>query len=96
MRTHVKTKEIYIAGKKYLVGSLLEKEELVRHMHEGRKVLYTKSFDVYQLRQRSQDGTYTRKLYSIHPQGVVIEAFRTMSDLVESGAYKLIPAWMEA
>ncbi|MDF9611905.1 hypothetical protein P5763_07440 [Bacillus cereus] len=88
MKTHVKTKEIYLAGKKYLVGSFLKDEELAMALRQGRKVLYAKSQDVYSYK----DG----QLISFLPSGAPFKAFRTQYDLITIGAYKLIPAWMEA
>lgn len=88
MKTHVKTKEIYLSGKKYLVGSFLKDEELAMALRQGRKVLYAKSHDVYSYK----DG----QLISFLPSGTPFKAFRTQYDLITTGAYKLIPAWMEA
>ncbi|HDR7275058.1 TPA: hypothetical protein QCX06_002112 [Bacillus paranthracis] len=91
MKTHVKTKEIYLGGKKYLVGSFLKDEELAIALRQGRKVLYAKSHDVYFYREG--------KLMTSIPIGDRLlnsPAFRTQYDLITTGAYKLIPAWMEA
>ncbi|WP_144651024.1 hypothetical protein [Bacillus cereus] len=88
MKTHVKTKEIYLGGKKYLVGTFLKDEELAMALRQGRKVLYANSYDVYSY----VDG----QLISFLPSGSPFRALRKEIDILRVGAYKLIPAWMEA
>lgn len=91
MKTHVRTKEIYLAGKKYLVGSFLKDEELAMALRQGRKVLYAKSHDVYFY----EDGTLKTAI-DFGGYALKAKAFRTQYDVITTGAYKLIPAWMEA
>ncbi|PEO38305.1 hypothetical protein [Bacillus wiedmannii] len=91
MKTHVKTKEIFLGGKKYLVGSFLKEEELAMALRQGRKVLYAKSHDVYFYK----DGKL-RTTVDFGGYALTIIPFRTQYDVITTGAYKLIPAWMEA
>lgn len=93
-----KHKEIYIEGKRYEVGGKLEGDHLKHQLAMGRKVLYTKSWDVYAFQQLVTENTYDRKVFCvwIPSQKQWIKSARRPEDVIMGGAYKLIPAWMEA
>ncbi|ARO62420.1 Uncharacterized protein B5E38_5000 [Bacillus cereus] len=92
MRNNVKVLQangIYLDGKHYRVGELLQGEELAQYFAQGRKALYVKSFDVYGYAEI--DGKKTFSVYGI--SGAVFPSFRKQYDILQAGAYKLIPNW---
>ncbi|MDA1658832.1 hypothetical protein PDK35_02430 [Bacillus cereus group sp. TH153LC] len=74
-----------LEGKQYLQGKLIKGHQLESYLLSGGKVLHANKLARYAL---SPEGT----LQLIHHlERLRSEAFRSLDDLMEDGAYKLIP-----
>ncbi len=79
-----------LEGKQYLQGKFIKGHQLESYLLSGGKVLHANKLSRYKL---SPEGTL--KLIH-HLEGLSNEAFRSLDDLTEDGAYKMIPVKEES
>lgn len=75
-----------LEGKHYLQGKFIKGPQLERYLLSGGKVLHANKIARYKV---SPDGAL--KLIH-HLEGLSQDAFRSLEEIMEDGAYKLIPA----
>lgn len=75
-----------LEGKHYLQGKFIKGPQLESYLLSGGKVLHANKIARYKV---SPDGAL--KLIH-HLEGLSQDAFRSLEDIMEDGAYKLIPA----
>ncbi|MBK5492609.1 hypothetical protein [Bacillus sp. TH13] len=75
-----------LEGKHYLQGKFIKGPQLESYLLSGGKVLHANKIARYKV---SPDGAL--KLIH-HLEGLSQDAFRSLDDIMEDGAYKLIPA----
>lgn len=75
-----------LEGKHYLQGKFIKGPQLESYLLSGGRVLHANKIARYKV---SPDGSL--KLIH-HLEGLSQDAFRSLEDIMEDGAYKLIPA----
>lgn len=75
-----------LEGKHYLQGKFIKGPQLESYLLSGGRVLHANKIARYKV---SPDGAL--KLIH-HLEGLSQDAFRSLEDIMEDGAYKLIPA----
>ncbi|MGE0981479.1 hypothetical protein [Bacillus cereus] len=84
--TSPKNLTFILEGKHYLQGKFLKGPQLESYLLSGGRVLHANKIARYKV---SPDGTL--KLIH-HLEGLSQDAFRSLEEIMEDGAYKLIPA----
>lgn len=83
--TNSKDLTYILQGKQYLQGKFIKGHQLESYLLSGGKVLHANKLSRYGL---DNDGAL---MLIHHVEGLKGKAFRSLDDLTEDGAYKLIP-----